>query len=309
MQVDTLSWFSTTLFVLATGIRPWGHLVQRLQQRTHDLQDAVELPLNEERHRTLDERLEYVMQRLDSMERTLLAVKSKSAKIEPLQEVCDDLTEALGDLERVVHRHERRTELARVSHNNRLAVLETNMEKVEEQARHNAVSSAHVAQYRLENTIYTLILRAFLFVRHIPRKIQAMTQYHTRSYSSNSKFATTPPTSPKILHSPDDSTQYFNGTPLETILEAADSDSEGTYVSEKEGSLHPTFSATVDSLKRRPARKLSRGSVGGKHRRGGSGVAHTKIFDIVAAIASWPYRLAVSVLSLFTPSSVRNLVV
>lgn len=38
----TLSWFSTTLFVLATGIRPWTHLVERLRDRSEALKGVVE---------------------------------------------------------------------------------------------------------------------------------------------------------------------------------------------------------------------------------------------------------------------------
>lgn len=38
---ETLSWFSTGLFVLATGLRPWSHLVQRLKDRSHALQELV----------------------------------------------------------------------------------------------------------------------------------------------------------------------------------------------------------------------------------------------------------------------------
>lgn len=38
---ETLSWFSTGLFVLATGLRPWSHLVQRLKDHSHALQELV----------------------------------------------------------------------------------------------------------------------------------------------------------------------------------------------------------------------------------------------------------------------------
>lgn len=39
---STLSWFSTTLFVLATGIRPWSHLVERLKDRSQALNTVLE---------------------------------------------------------------------------------------------------------------------------------------------------------------------------------------------------------------------------------------------------------------------------
>lgn len=41
-----MSWFSTTLFVLATGIRPWTHLVQRLKDRSRVLNELLEEHVN-----------------------------------------------------------------------------------------------------------------------------------------------------------------------------------------------------------------------------------------------------------------------
>ncbi|KAG2112641.1 uncharacterized protein F5147DRAFT_683815 [Suillus discolor] len=41
---ETISWFSTSLFILATGIRPWKHAVERLHQRTQDLHTVVHYP-------------------------------------------------------------------------------------------------------------------------------------------------------------------------------------------------------------------------------------------------------------------------
>lgn len=39
---DALSWFSTSLFVLATGVRPWSHLVERLKDRSRALKALLE---------------------------------------------------------------------------------------------------------------------------------------------------------------------------------------------------------------------------------------------------------------------------
>lgn len=40
----TITWFSTGLFVLATGVRPWRHLITLLAARTDDLQEIVHQP-------------------------------------------------------------------------------------------------------------------------------------------------------------------------------------------------------------------------------------------------------------------------
>ncbi|EAU87403.2 hypothetical protein CC1G_02162 [Coprinopsis cinerea okayama7 len=65
-----VSWFSTGLFVLATGMRPWRHLVDRLQTRTAELHDFIHYPEmcfnsedakeSEKRHR--QERQQQIMQ-------------------------------------------------------------------------------------------------------------------------------------------------------------------------------------------------------------------------------------------------------
>ena len=41
---QSVSWFSTGLFVLATGMRPWSHLVERIRTRTEELHDLIHYP-------------------------------------------------------------------------------------------------------------------------------------------------------------------------------------------------------------------------------------------------------------------------
>ena len=44
----TLSWFSTSLFVLATGVRPWTHLSERLKDRSRALNEILDNSLPDE---------------------------------------------------------------------------------------------------------------------------------------------------------------------------------------------------------------------------------------------------------------------
>lgn len=44
----TLSWFSTSLFVLATGVRPWTHLAERLKDRSRALNEILDNSLPDE---------------------------------------------------------------------------------------------------------------------------------------------------------------------------------------------------------------------------------------------------------------------
>jgi len=41
---EAVSWFNVSLFVLATGMRPWAHIIERLKQRTSDLHDVIQYP-------------------------------------------------------------------------------------------------------------------------------------------------------------------------------------------------------------------------------------------------------------------------
>jgi hypothetical protein len=41
---ESLSWFHTTTFILASGIRPWSHLVQRVSERAIDLHNTIHYP-------------------------------------------------------------------------------------------------------------------------------------------------------------------------------------------------------------------------------------------------------------------------
>ena len=45
---NILSWFSTSLFVLATGIRPWSHLVERLRSRSLALNEILKESMEDE---------------------------------------------------------------------------------------------------------------------------------------------------------------------------------------------------------------------------------------------------------------------
>ncbi|KDR78088.1 hypothetical protein GALMADRAFT_245090 [Galerina marginata CBS 339.88] len=91
---DAVSWFSTALFVLATGMRPWSHLVERLNQRTYELQDFVHYPsatrsINEEQHKLLE-------RRVAQLEKALGKVQDKVVHAtEDVYEYVDDAVDAV----------------------------------------------------------------------------------------------------------------------------------------------------------------------------------------------------------------------
>lgn len=334
MEVDSLSWFSQTLFVLATGVRPWSHFIERLQQRTNDLQDVVDQPVNEERHRAVDQTLAAIMARLDSLEAALHNITDKSEQIEPLQEACEDLTEAMGDLERSVHRHERKTELARVAHNTRLAVLETGLQHLEEREHYDAAATTRIARHAMTTAVqeksHSILSQFFtrLWAFFHGAREAVLARLPSYMLKERPKLRTrhssgTPPLSPSasssallsssITSSISSTTMgfvpHFNGTPLETIPE--DSDSEGTYVSENAPLSPPSVSVKLTDSGRAGSKSRSRSRSFSDPRKPvdlsqPSTAYGNKAIVMAATVAGWPYHFAAGVLGAMMPGPLRK---
>ncbi|KAI9436229.1 hypothetical protein H4582DRAFT_2058898 [Lactarius indigo] len=71
---DSISWFSTTLFVFAAGVRPWSHLTSRLREHTSSLHDSIHYPSPDSQFIS-DSRLQVILDRVNSLEQELSAVK------------------------------------------------------------------------------------------------------------------------------------------------------------------------------------------------------------------------------------------
>ena len=101
---EAVSWFSTGLFVLATGVRPWTHLVERLSQRTMALQSYVHRPspihaASEEQHLLLEKRVA-------EMEKSLSKIKSQVART--TEDICEYVDDAVGTMEHAMRKQERK---------------------------------------------------------------------------------------------------------------------------------------------------------------------------------------------------------
>ncbi|CAL1697600.1 unnamed protein product [Somion occarium] len=305
--VDNLSWFSTTLFVLATGIRPWSHLIARLRHRTQALHDAVHYPSEDSavRHQAhVDKKLHSILQRLETISEAVSDLQVKTAKLEPLREVCDDLSEGLGDVERSLLRHDRKVESVRVSQDMRLSALETSLVHLEERRRHGreilADRSAlfpygHEIGFYLYGLLSPLwkfigILGSFIlpYIPFLENTSKGTTQIHTNLANG--------PDARKGIKSP-----VLFTSRLETIPEAENSDSEGTYVSgdEPQQSMSPPPKALKTTIKRSRS-----GSRPGLRRQQSYGA---KAFAFAYNAVAWPYRSAVGVLKMFV-SPVQKLV-
>ncbi|KAI9453907.1 hypothetical protein BJY52DRAFT_1123208 [Lactarius psammicola] len=128
--VDPISWFSTTLFVLAAGVRPWSHLTSRLREHTSSLQDSIHYPSPESQF-IVDSRLQVVVNRINGLEQELSTVKRAMAMRAYVDDMHEELNSALQDTERTIRKQERRVESTRNSYDTRLAMLEKAISGIE----------------------------------------------------------------------------------------------------------------------------------------------------------------------------------
>jgi uncharacterized protein (UPF0335 family) len=128
--VDSISWFSTTLFVLAAGVRPWGHLISRLRERTTSLHDTVHYPSPDTQFIPAS-RLQAVVDRVGSLEQELSTIKRAMAMRAYVEEMHDDLSTVLQDTERAMRKQERKSESARISYDTRFTALEKAVSRIE----------------------------------------------------------------------------------------------------------------------------------------------------------------------------------
>jgi hypothetical protein len=128
--VDSISWFSTTLFVLAAGVRPWGHLISRLRERTTSLHDNIHYPSPDTQF-IATSRLQAVVERMNSLEQELLAVKRAMAMRAYMEEIHDDLNSALQGTERAIRKQERKSESLRIAYDARFTALEKAISRLE----------------------------------------------------------------------------------------------------------------------------------------------------------------------------------
>ncbi|KAI9057586.1 hypothetical protein FKP32DRAFT_1598168 [Trametes sanguinea] len=309
---QALSWFSTTLFVLATGIRPWTHLINRLNERTEELHDALHTPdeeslahIQEETQRALDTALK----RIDALEREIQELREGVRRSDQLREVCDGLSEILGDVERATKRNERKTDNMRSAMGARLSTVELGLVQLEERRRKD-IAAIEAAGFRLpEKSVLFKQARAYFWafvdkVLYLSRALFLLGMDEPHVY----KAPPTPPLEPNgdgngaavhvtgillnRVRSPEKHLSHL-APRLETIPEAEDSDSEGTFVSERD----------VNSG-RKSGRSRSRS-------RSGSSITRPRVpkpasygqraFEYAQGAVLWPYRASVRVLVAVLP--------
>ncbi|KAL0569870.1 hypothetical protein V5O48_012089 [Marasmius crinis-equi] len=106
---DAFSWFSISLFVLATGVRPWSHVAQRIAGRVSDLHDIVHYPAH---HPTSNSdfrtELEELRKQFRQLDASMTQLHRKSAV--STQEMYDYVDDALDVVEKAMKRQEKKSE-------------------------------------------------------------------------------------------------------------------------------------------------------------------------------------------------------
>ncbi|KAI1790871.1 hypothetical protein LXA43DRAFT_890285 [Ganoderma leucocontextum] len=316
-EQNTLSWFSTTLFVLATGIRPWSHFVNRLQHRTHELHTTLHYPDEDSlvhMYEQTNRALQASQRRIDALERELGVLRESLKRAEQLREVCDDLTDVLSELERAGKRNERKADAGRAAQSVRLTALEQTVVQLE-QRRQRDVAAFETTGMRLPKgdaflqQMWSSLISAVDKLLYVPR---ALIVFGLEDPCAQAQR----PTSPKefriqlpasgvngngTLHtrirSPDREKHLSHLVPrLATIPEAENSDSEETFVSDKEA---PSSQATGTSPhKHVRKRSISGGVSSHRHRVKTFG---QRVFEFAQDVVLCPYRFSVRVLVALLP--------
>jgi hypothetical protein len=105
---ESVSWFNVGLFVMATGMRPWAHLVERLRKRTSDLHEIIQYPIPPDIITTgkLIDRLEELSRRIDKLEKTTR--KNETKTMELREDVYRNIDEMSVKMDGIVRRHKKR---------------------------------------------------------------------------------------------------------------------------------------------------------------------------------------------------------
>ncbi len=289
--VDSISWFSTTLFVLAAGVRPWGHLISRLREHTSSLHDSIHYPSPDSQF-IVDSRLQAVVDRINSLEQELSTVKRAMVMRAYVDEVHEELNSALQDTERTIRKQERRAESTRNSYDTRLAMLEKVVSRIErtrgERVRGTALSVTSTTNGHRYKSLEFVVDPIFHFLRALANSL-------TFDYFDPPSTQTSPKTPPAFM-GPRSSLHHAkppNWPWLETIEEDAMEQSNTDRRDEHSSFGQSDNEAPLTSCQSDPDDVgLSRRS----HRQ-----SPRNMTNVIANVVSLPYRLAVGIIVAISP--------
>ena len=143
---STVSWFSLSLFVLATGMRPWKHAIQRLRERTTDLHTIIHYPPSD------TQKMEALIDRVAQLEAELksLRIQFKAFDSNTFEHV-EDAIQMMGIAAR---RQEKKAEVSKAFVEGRLTKLEQNVEALLERME---IRADGPALYRIMAQVSTFV--------------------------------------------------------------------------------------------------------------------------------------------------------
>ena len=141
-----VSWFSLSLFVLATGLRPWKHGIERLRQRTADLHTLIHYPPSE------SQKTESLIERVAQLEAELNSLRKQSESFN--SDIYEHVEDAIEMMEIASRRQEKKSELSKAFVEGRLVKLEQNVEAILERME---IRADRPALYRIMTQISTFV--------------------------------------------------------------------------------------------------------------------------------------------------------
>ncbi|KAG1750488.1 uncharacterized protein EDB91DRAFT_1107718 [Suillus paluster] len=145
---ETISWFSTSLFILATGIRPWKHAVERLRQRTKDLHTVIHYPPASSPD--TQSQIEALTARIAGLDAQLKECKETVKLL--TEDIFDHVEGAVQGLERSIRKQDKKNDAVYSAQGSRLETVEQNVEALLERTEtsvhgstlsHNLASAFH----------------------------------------------------------------------------------------------------------------------------------------------------------------------
>jgi len=224
---DAAPWFSTTVFVLASSLRPWSHIVSRLRHRVRDLHETIHYP-SPESQLIADSRIQAILGHVEELERELERVKRTMVLGHAVKEAHEEIFDALEDVERSVKKQDRRVEMNRTLTETRLAEMEAIINRLESEGK-TFDQSGFVLKRLLTDLTWLPrhLLDVLPFVHPFKPTTPAVTTDKGKGSTAAPNYHTYSPTSrrpPRLETIPEngDSTVVFmpsnNGNPQRTAL-------------------------------------------------------------------------------------------
>ncbi|KAG6915750.1 hypothetical protein DXG01_010017 [Tephrocybe rancida] len=198
---EAVSWFNTALFVLATGMRPWRHVIERLLQRTTDLHDVIHYPspgLSSDDVRT---QMVDMIKRVEHLERALS--KAKARLVDTTEEVYDYVEEAVAVVDRTVKRHEKKYEKQEV----RVREMELALEGMKGKGKQRASGGLTIETAPPAPSLLTKVIPGWIFLNQ-----RAQRSAHSLSPSPSSH---SPPAKHGMRSFPSASSMHLQPIPEE----------------------------------------------------------------------------------------------